>query len=136
MHTKRIWFPIGVIAVLFVSYFGTECALSKSCQYSWLLHDLSPSLLDPLFMYSLWILPVFALSIFVHKQTYRTWGKFTFWWLLYSLLLLGAFEVSPGGWFVALSPSREQVAGIFGFLYTLISLIIIGWQTFKRSKRK
>jgi hypothetical protein len=136
MQIKRIWILFLTAAISITAYYGTECALSPACGNTDLWRDLSNGLFDPVFLYTLWILPVSALILFVPISAYRKWQIFSLWWFAVSVLVLSAFDTRVGGWMNIFPITRIVVTWLMAGLYFLISLIVLTVQTTKARKTR
>lgn len=135
MHLKRIWIPLVVVAVLLAAYYGTECALSSSCGNTATWRRLSNGVFDPTYLYTLWILPVTILALFISNATYRKWFNFSIWWIALSVLILAAFDTRVGGWMNIFPITRIGVTWLFAFAYAVISAVMFALPLLRTRKK-
>lgn len=92
--------------------------------------DVTFSILQPLYLYSLVTLPLAIVLIFVKEKVFNSWLRFALWWIPLSIFFIAITQVSSNSWFPLYSIVREDTAWFFGVLFSVISISRIFSQTF------
>lgn len=86
---------------------------------------------QPLFFFSLSLLPTLILLYFLREEVFRSWFRFTKWYLSFAAIAIFLSLGSHGGWGVGNIFSTELVtmwsAGFF-FLISLFLIVIKSWK--------
>ena len=125
-----------VAAISLAAYLGTECAFSSTCLETRSMRNLSAEIFNPVFLYSLWILPISGLVLLIPEKIYKNWHVFTLWWLLASLVLLFFVDTRAGGWLNIIPLTRIEVTWVLASFYAFISVILIAVDTLNAKQRK
>lgn len=96
--------------------------------------DVTFSILQPLYIYSIVTLPLAAILIFVKKKVFNSWFKFALWWIPLSVFVIAMMPVTSGSWFPLYSIVREDAAWFMGVLFSAVSISRIFSQTFIESR--
>lgn len=78
-------------------------------------------------IYTLLVVPIFifsSITYFMSDDTFRSWLKFTYFWILFSIILIYLSPVNNPGLFIQVFDSSFVSIILSGF-FILISLIII-----------
>lgn len=93
-----------------------------------------PEMSEPLFIFGFGLTVSSAILLFSKNQkAILSWKKFAFWWLILSVILILATPTSHNTWMPLYSVDREIVTWLMGGLFTLISLLLIGWKSLRKS---
>lgn len=109
------------------TYVATNCFASQ------FFDPLFSIFIKPFYFYSQFALIPVIMLIFVRKEIFMIWLKFAAVWIPLSILLISTSDTSNMTFYVSNTESTTQLLGI-GFLG--ISLLIMGWGTYKEKRRK
>ena len=141
--TKKSVLWISLIGVVLVTLelfgknpFDDYCVQKQNCLFFWKISWDIMDFINPL-LYLL--VPVFLLSLityFLREEIFRTWIRFTYWWIPISIFFVYLASGSSGGGFgIPNVLDQESVSYIFSTLFLIISLIIITFKYFTLPKR-
>ncbi|MEK7100611.1 MAG: hypothetical protein AAB921_00760 [Patescibacteria group bacterium] len=123
-----------ILAGLLFGYLGMRCGINSSCPVAALLSDFAFSLFKPLWIFSLFSLPIGVALLFAKQKVFKTWLHFAFWWLPLSVIVIYILSSGGRGMMPLYSYSQGGVAIVMGSLFTIISLGVIGWKQFGSKK--
>ena len=135
MKTKIIQFiPTAfVLVVIGFRYFSTWCIFTtRICYGATVDHILFP-ITQPFYNFSLFLLPIALVLIFVPRRVFNSWLKF----VALALPLLFIFVATQPVVSSFLSTNRDDAARLAGQVFSVVSLILIIWKayTFRRENR-
>lgn len=134
MRLKQ-FLPLALIglAILF-GYFAGRCGINSSCFLSSYFHKTTFSVLEPLYIFSLFSLPAVLLLPIVKKRIFDTWLRFALVWIILSVMVIGSTATSTNAWFSIVDFVREDAARIMGILFSGLSLFLLAWHTYMPKK--
>ncbi len=122
------------LALILIGYFGMLCGVDNTCAFVSFFSPLSFSFFKPLWVYALFFIPVPLVLFFVRENVWKSWLRFSYWWITLSLIVVAITPVWSNSWFPLYSFVKEDAAQVMGGLFTIISLILIVWKTFAARK--
>ena len=125
-NLKNIWVPALTIVLGYGSYVLGMCGVTRSCSYYSALNGYSLTVLDPIFTFSLPVIPLAITLLFVNNGSFKQWLRFAAWWIPLSVILIALSKTNGNSW-MPLYPeaTKSNVALTMGCLFTIISLIQI-----------
>jgi hypothetical protein len=134
MNTATRTIPLLIIlASLLVGYLSMRCGITSSCPFAVSFSDLAFSLFKPLWIFSLFSIPVGVVLTFARRDALKTWFYFTAWWIPLSVVFV-AMTVDSHSWMPLFDFGKSEAAILMSSLFTIISLGIIGWKQFRSRK--
>ncbi|MDQ1299637.1 MAG: hypothetical protein QG636_305 [Patescibacteria group bacterium] len=122
------------LAILF-GYFAGRCGISGgSCFFSAYFNDYVFSVLEPLYIFSLYSVPAVFLLPIVKERVFKTWLRFATVWIILSVIVISSTATSSQSWFPIYEFIREDAAKVMGVLFSGLSLILLAKQTFLPKK--
>lgn len=79
----------------------------------------------PLFIFSLFTLPVTVALFFVSSSIFKSWSKFTLWWIPFSVFVVAITPANSNSWMSLYSFLKEDAAFLMGSLFMMLSIGII-----------
>jgi ABC-type dipeptide/oligopeptide/nickel transport system permease subunit len=128
MKTKITQFVPSLLVLLVIGfrYFSTWCIGSiSSCYGSW-IHQIYQYFTYPLHSFSLFVLPITIILIFVSRNIFNSWLKFAVWTLPLLLILIATQPVVSS----FLSTNRDDAARLAGGVFAAASFLLIIWKYF------
>ena len=110
--------------------FGFCSRIYKFNDYYGCLDDIIKNIGNPLLTFSVWVLLLSLVAIFLREATFKSWLRLTTWMLPVIIILLAFAPTDSHSWMPIYFISRDDFAKYFGILFAIISLILIGWKTF------
>ena len=90
---------------------------------------------QPLFVFSLFLVPVVLILLFISDDAFKSWLRLAVVWLPLSFICVALTPDSGNQVISYLSIiNYENTALVMGGLFTIISLILIAWKTFAARK--
>ncbi|OGG39668.1 hypothetical protein A2118_03210 [Candidatus Kaiserbacteria bacterium GWA2_50_9] len=126
MKNKIIQFIPALVTLLIIGfrYFSIWCADSiLSCYSSW-INQIALSITKPLYLFSLFFLPIAIVLAFVPRYIFNSWLKFAAWSLPLLFVLVATQPVVSS----FLSTNRDDAARLAGQVFAAISLLLIVWR--------
>ena len=112
-------------------YFSLWCIDSISFCYGSLIHQSYQYFTSPLYSYSLFILPIAVILVFVPRQVFNSWLKLAVWALPLSVIYIAMTPVNSTGLGMDFFPFyRDDAARLAGGVFAIVSLILIAWKYF------
>ena len=125
----NIYFKNGgvliVVALLTVlAYLLGTCGVTMTCGYYSILNPYALDVLEPLFYFSLTLIPLAVVLLFVPRPVLKGQTGFTLFWLSLSVVLIAITPRTSTTW-ITLYPelTKESMAVLLAMLFTAISLI-------------
>lgn len=134
MRIDRFLPLVFVSFAILLGYFGGTCGINSSCFFSSYFHDSTFSVLEPLYLFSLFSIPAVLLLPIVKKRVFDTWLRFAIVWIILSVIVIGSTATSTNAWFSIVDFVREDAARIMGVLFSGLSLFLLAWQTYMPKK--
>jgi len=114
-----------ILASISFRYFSLWCIDSiSSCHGSWINQEYQ-YFTGPLYSFSLFLLPLVIILIFVPRNIFNTWLKFTVWMILLSILHIALTPVSSTGWMNFFPYYRDDAARYTSIIFLVVSLTLI-----------
>lgn len=127
----KIYFKNGgvllVVALLTVlAYLLGTCGVTMTCDYYSILNPYALDVLEPLFYFSLTLIPLAVVLLLVPRPVLKGQTGFTLFWLSLSVVLIAITTRTSTTW-ITLYPelTKESLAVLLALLFTAISLIRI-----------
>lgn len=133
MEHKRKILQISFIAILgmVVGIFMGNLGDMGLCGSKFCRKILENAVGIPLAMLSLSLLPISILLYFLREETFRSWFRFTKWYLSFAAIAIFLSLSSHGGWGVGNIFDTELVTVWSAGLFFVISLILIAVKSWK-----
>lgn len=122
------------VIVALTGYLGSLCGVYESCIFWSQLYDYVFTIIDPIYIFSLFSIPAVLLLPIVKKRVFDTWLRFALVWIILSVMVIGSTATSTNAWFSVINFVREDAARIMGTLFSALSLFLIIWQTYVPKK--
>lgn len=126
------FFVGGGFMLLLYSPFWEWCDMSSFCDISLLDEGVG----QPLFFFSLSVLPLFAILYFLREEVFRSWSRFAKWYLPLAAIAIFLSFGSHGGWGVGNIFDTELVTMWSAGLFFVISLILIIYKSYRLRREK
>lgn len=104
-----------------LEYFFYWCVYSVDVCRGSLFYQ-SFDFIKPLYLFSLTILPLGVILIFMQEKVFKSWLKFAVWWIPLSALFITLTPVTSNSWMPLYEIVRDDVAWFFGILFLCISV--------------
>lgn len=135
MHIKRLLPLAFTLLATIAGYSAGKCGISGgSCFFSAYFNDYVFSVLEPLYIFSLYSIPAVILLLVVKERVFSTWLRFAIVWIIISIIVISSTATQDSGWFSMVRFIREDAARLMGILFSGLSLFVICWQTFMPKK--
>jgi len=131
---KYIPFVAALGAFLF-GYFASNCGVDRDCSLFSFFREFEDSILDPLWVYSLYVLFPALIAIFLPQKIFKNWLYVSLGFIVFSVVVISMFPTSSG---LFTFYERHMIVPILGQAFFTISIITILVQSFlvwNRSKR-
>lgn len=134
MKTKIIQFIPALITLMVIGfrYFSTWCISSVPSCYGSLIHQSYQYLTYSLFLFSLFLLPVTLILIFVPRSLFISWLKLAVWMIPLLLILIATQPVNATH---ILETNRDDAARLAGQVFSAISLVLLTWKFISTRKK-
>ena len=139
MKTKIIQSIPAVLALFAIgfSYFSLWCIDSVSYCYGSLIHRLYQYFTSPFYFFSLFFLPIAAILVFVSRNIFSSWLKFSAWAIPLSIFYIATTPVNFTGIGMDFFPFyRDDAARLAGGIFAAASLILIIWKSIVGRQQK
>lgn len=132
MKTKTIQFiPVILTFAGFISApISYWCIYSNGYCYGTLVHQVYPYFINPLYSFSLFVLPIAIILVFVSRNIFNSWLKLAAWMLPLSIIFIALVPVSSNAPFQMFSFYRDDAARLAGEVFAAASLVLIIWKFF------
>ena len=132
MKNKIVQFIPVLIALVAIGfrYFSNWCIDSSSFCYGTLAHQIALSFTKPLFFFSLFLLPITIILIFIPRSTFNSWLKFAAWAIPLAIIFIALTPVSSYAYMDLFPFYRDDAARLAGGVFAGVSLILIIWKWF------
>lgn len=127
MKTKLAQFIPALLALVVfgLGYFSLWCTgAGQFCYRTW-LDSVFLDVINPLYFFSLYFLPIALILIFVPRHLFNSWLKFALWAIPLALLHIFSTQVSSTAWMDFFPYYRDDAARFAGEVFTVASLILI-----------
>lgn len=125
-----------VLTLMLIGYFGMLCGIDDTCAFASFFSPLSFTFFKPLWVYALFFIPVPLVLFFVRENVWKSWLRFSYWWIALSFIVVAITPVWSSSWFPLYSFVKEDAAQVMGGLFTIISLILIAWKSIATRRSK
>jgi hypothetical protein len=85
---------------------------------------------SPLYFFSLYLLPIALVLIFVSRATFNSCLKLAVWMIPLAMIYIFTTPVSFSGWVDFFPFYRDDAARLAGQVFSVVSLILIIWKYF------
>lgn len=124
--TMLVLFGLGLAPI---SY---QCIYSGGNCYSTWVHQIYPYFTNPLYNFSLFVLPIAIILIFISRSTFNAWFKLAAWAIPLSILYIATTPAVDTSF---LPFHRDDAARLAGGVFVAVSLILIIWKWFAGRRR-
>ncbi len=129
MKTKIIQFIPALFTLLGFSFAPISywCIYSNGYCYATWVHQIYPYFTNPLYNFSLFLLPIVIILAFVSREIFKSWLKLVVWAIPLAIIFIAMTPVVD----TSLLPfSRDDAARLAGQVFSAISLLLILWKWF------
>ncbi len=133
MKTKIIQFVPALLALLSIgfSYFSQWCTTAGQICFRTLLDRMIPEITYPLYFFSLYLLPIAVILVFISRSIFNSWLKLAAWAIPLSIIFIATTPVNFTGIGMDFFPFyRDDAARLAGEVFSAISLVLIVWKWF------
>jgi len=133
MKTKIIQFIPAILALFFIGfrYFSNWCIFTNRICYGTVISHVSLSFTKPLFLFSLFFLPIAIILVFVPQKVFNSWLKLAIWTLPLAFIYIAMTPVWDSSWIPFV---RDDAARLAGVLFSSISFLLILWENYGHRK--
>ena len=132
LNLKNTWVLFATLLLGGVSYALGKCGVTRSCDFYNYFYSSSLTLFEPVFLFSLTVMPLALVLMFVRKNVLKKVLRFATIWIILSAVLIALAPRNSNSWMPLYpEPTKENLAWLLGGLLTFISLGIIA-----RARRK
>ncbi len=129
------YFPLLVVALaVVIDRFAVYCLNASSCPIANFLWLFFFEIIKPAYLFCIVFAVVAVLLIFVRQGVFISWLRFAMWGLPLSAIAVAVTPSTSSNWMPLYFVGKDTVALIAAFLFTIISLGIIGWKQFGSKK--
>ncbi|GEM_PF-3950626 len=136
MQIRKIFPLLLVLFGFFVGYFGSQCAVESKCGLYAQTYGYLFTFLIPLKLFTLYALPGAIFAVFARKEIFKTWLRYSFFWALFSAILIYKIPVYTGDWLSYWWLEKHSIAQFCGILFSAIGLLVIGVKTIQLKRKK
>lgn len=130
MRLKQFLPLLLTCIVAIVTYFASLCGVYESCIFWSQLYSSVFTIIDPIYIFSLYSIPAVAILPVVKKSVFNTWLRFATVWIILSIIVIASTATSSQSWFPIYEFIREDAAKLMGVLFSGLSLFLLAWQTY------
>lgn len=123
---KYIPFVLALAAFV-IGFVGSGCGMDRDCTFFSFFRVFVDSILDPLWIYSLYVLLPAFVVIFFPQKIFKTWLGVSLWTIGISIIILAVFPTSAG---LFSFYERGMITPWLGQAYFVISILIFLIQGF------
>ncbi|MFA5745021.1 MAG: hypothetical protein WC887_02300 [Candidatus Paceibacterota bacterium] len=131
MKKKLIQFIPALLALMTVGfrYFSNWCIFTTGVCYGTTISHISLTITKPLYNFSLYLLPILIILVFIPRHIFNSWLKFVTWSIPLAIIFIAFTPVSFTGLGIDFFPFyRDDAARLAGEVFSGISLILIIWK--------
>lgn len=130
MRTKQLLPLLIFVLATSAGYLGSLCGVHETCFLWGHFYNYVFTVLDPLYIFSLFSIPAVLLLPIVKKRVFGTWLRFAFVWILLSIVVIAWASEPSSSWFQIIRFAGEDAARLMGILFSGLSLFLLAWQTY------
>ena len=117
------------LAAVGFSHFSLWCTGSGHLCYRTWLDSIFVDIINPLYFFALYLLPIAVILMFVPRNTFNSWLKFAVWAIPLSAIFIATTPVNWTGIGMDFFPFyRDDAARFAAEVFTVVTLIIIAWK--------
>jgi hypothetical protein len=117
-----------------VSYW---CIYSNGYCYATWVHHIYPYFTNPFYSFSLFLLPIAVVFVFITRNIFNSWLKFAIWAIPLVIIFIALTPVSFTGLGMDFFPFyRDDAARLAGEVFSSISLILIIYRALRSAPTK
>lgn len=122
-------FIFGIIIIFIWGYYNFLCFTNGNniC----LFHKIRGTVLQPLFLYSLFLFITSLALFFVRDKVFLLWMKLAIIWSIITGILVSLVPVSQGGW-LGIGPEKWSVTMAMGWGFFVISIALLVWKSLSK----
>ncbi len=125
------------LAAIGFSYFSQWCAITGQMCFRTVIDRMIPETTYPLYFFSLFFLPIAAILVFVSRNIFSSWLKFSAWAIPLSIFYIATTPVNFTGIGMDFFPFyRDDAARLAGGIFAAASLILIIWKSIVGRQQK
>lgn len=125
--TQFVPLTITLVAIGFC-YFSFWCTNTGNLCYRTWLDSISLDVVNPLYFFSLFFLPIAIVLIFVPRHIFISWLKLAAWAIPLSILYIATTPVNSNAWINFFPFYRDDAARLAGEVFAAASLLLILWK--------
>lgn len=115
---------------------GLWCVYAvPACPYRPLFNSIFEEILTPSYLFAIAFIIPSVFLLFVPETAWHAWLRFARWWLPLSILLIILTPDFNGNILILIDYSKLATAKYMGMLFAILSMIILGWHTFRTKKK-
>ncbi len=115
-----------VLTAIGFRYFSLWCIFTTQICYGTTVSNISLTVTKPLYLFSLYLLPIAIILVFIPRSVFNSWLKFAAWALPLSFLYIASTEVSSARMGIDFFPFyRDDAARLAGQIFTGVSLALV-----------
>lgn len=119
------------LAAVGFSYFSFWCTNSGHACYRTWLDSIFLDVINPLYFFSLYFLPLALILVFIPRHLFNSWLKLAAWMLPLSFIYIATTSVNFTGIGMNFFPFyRDDAARLAAEVFSVLSLILIIWKYF------
>ena len=139
MKTKTIQFVPAILAVVAIGfrYFSQWCIGEGQLCFRTLLDRIYLYIINPVFYFAIFLLPISAVLIFVPREIFKSWLKLAVWAIPLAIIFITLTpDSNPGAYIDPFPFYRDDAARLAGGVFAAASFILIAWKYFSSSRNK
>lgn len=113
------------LAAIGFRYFSLWCIFTTQVCYGTTVSHISLTVTKPLYLLSLYLLPIAIILVFVPRSVFISWLKLAVWAIPLLLIFISTQPVYSG----FLSTDRDDAARLAGEVFAGVSLVLIIWKS-------
>lgn len=130
--TQMIPVAVVLLAIGF-TYLSQWCVSANLSCYDTLIRGIFDGGTSPLYLFTLYFLPITIILVFVPRHTFNSWAKFAAVALPLTFIFIASQPVYPQGMF---STDRDDAARLASEILSVASLALVIWNYFRARKTR
>ncbi|MFZ2500539.1 MAG: hypothetical protein WAW90_00955 [Minisyncoccia bacterium] len=139
MKTKITQSIPALLTLLVVGFsqFSLWCSdLGNLCYRTW-IDSIFLDVINPLYFFSLYFLPIAIILIFVPRHVFNSWLKLAVWALPLAFIFIATTDVSWSGIGINFFPFyRDDAARLSAEIFTSLSILLVVWKLIANRQSK
>lgn len=107
----------------------------ETCSWRPFFNSIFEIVITPLHLFAIAFIIPSVFLLFVPETAWHAWLRFARWWLPLSILLIILTPDFNGNILILIDYSKLATAKYMGMLFAILSMIILGWHTFRTKKK-